>query len=183
MFKVPQVKLKVKNLRVFVGMFLLLITSFTAIRATSQVEDPAVLGEYSTSSFVVDVVDGDTLVVETEGETNTVRLLGIDTPELKHPRKEIECFAKEASEKAKDLLLEEEVFLRPDFTQQDEDRYGRLLRYVYLADGTLVNELLIREGYAYEYTYRAPYKKQSEFQNAESEARENEVGLWAGTCL
>ena len=142
-----------------------------------------VLGErYSSKYYVSDVIDGDTIAVNKDEREYKVRLIGVDTPELKHPRKEVECFAREASNKASDLMLDKYVYLFADETQYDKDRYGRLLRYVYLEDETFVNELLIKEGYGYEYTYETKYKYQDEFKVAETYARDNELGLWGSVC-
>ncbi len=132
---------------------------------------------------VVKVIDGDTVVVKINGVNETLRLIGIDTPETVHPSKPVECFGIEASNKAKELLNNKSVKLENDSTQGERGKYGRLLRYVFLEDGTNFNKLMISEGYAYEYTYNVPYKYQTEFKQAEQEARENKKGLWAdGVC-
>lgn len=130
---------------------------------------------------VARVVDGDTVKVTIDGKIETIRLIGIDTPETVDPRKPVQCFGKEASDKAKELLNGKKVALETDSTQGDRDKYGRLLRYVLLEDGTSFNKLMIAEGYAHEYTYNSnPYKYQKEYRAAEKEARENERGLWSG---
>jgi micrococcal nuclease len=128
---------------------------------------------------VVDVVDGDTIRVEQGSQKATVRLLGIDTPETHDPRKPVQCFGEAASAHAKSILNGENVRLEPDPTNSDKDKYGRLLRYVYLADGTVVNAALVRDGYAFAYTV-FPFTKLDEFRTLEREARENNRGLWAG---
>lgn len=133
---------------------------------------------------VVKVVDGDTITIKIDGKKETVRLIGIDTPESVDPRRPVECFGKEASEKTKSLVLDKKVFIQGDVTQSNKDKYGRILRYVFLEDETLVNELLIQEGYAYEYTYEEPYQYQQDFKQAEREAREQQKGFWSETaCL
>jgi micrococcal nuclease len=132
---------------------------------------------------VVRVVDGDTLRVLLDGQEQTVRLIGIDTPESVHPRQPVECFGVEAAARARELATDQRVQLAADPTQDRTDRYGRLLRYVYLPDGTLLNQALIAQGYAFEYTYNVPYQHQAAFQQAEREAREAQRGLWApDTC-
>lgn len=128
---------------------------------------------------VVSVVDGDTFKVSIDGKTETLRLIGINTPETVDPRKPVECFGKEASNKAKQLLTGQKVRLEADPTQDDRDIYGRLLRYAWLEDGIFFNKAMISEGYAYEYTYKLPYKYQSEFKQAQAEAENNKRGLWA----
>lgn len=132
---------------------------------------------------VIKVVDGDTLAVEINGQSETLRLIGIDTPETVDPRKPVQCFGIEASNKAKELLNGKMVSLEADDTQDERDKYNRLLRYVFLKDGTNFNKMMIEQGYAFEYTYKIPYKYQTEFQQAEKEVRENKKGLWADdTC-
>jgi micrococcal nuclease len=132
---------------------------------------------------VVDVVDGDTISVIIEGKIEKLRLIGIDTPETVDPRKSVQCFGKEASDKAKELLSGKKVFLEKDNSQGERDKYNRLLKYVILEDKTNFNKKMIEEGFAHEYTYNIPYKYQEEFKRAEKEARENKKGLWAeNTC-
>lgn len=132
---------------------------------------------------VARVVDGDTLVVNINDKDEKVRLLGINTPETVDPRKSVECFGKEASKKASELLEGQSVRLENDLAQLGRDRYDRLLRYVFLEDGTNVSEKLIREGYGYEYTYEKPYKYQEKFKEAQKEAEQEKKGLWAdGVC-
>lgn len=128
---------------------------------------------------VLKVIDGDTINVEVEGKSQTIRLIGIDSPETVDPRKSVQCYGKEASDKAKELLTGKNVTLESDSTQGDKDKYSRLLRYVFLEDGTDANKLMISEGFAHEYTYQNnPYKYQGEYIKAEQLARENKKGLW-----
>lgn len=137
----------------------------------------------ATDYEVARVVDGDTLVVHVGTGTEKVRLIGVDTPESVDRRRGEECFGKEASDRAKKLLMGHRVRLEPDDGAGDRDSFGRLLRYVYLEDGTLVNEALIRDGYAREYTYRKAYSLQLRFKEAELEAKQNGRGLWSSaTC-
>lgn len=128
---------------------------------------------------VSSVIDGDTIQVIIDNKKETIRLIGIDSPETVDPRKPVQCFGKEASEKAKSLLSGKSVRLEADPTQGERDKYQRLLRYVFLEDGTNFNKLMISEGYAHEYTYNTPYKYQSEFKQAQKEAETNKLGLWA----
>lgn len=125
------------------------------------------------------VVDGDTIEVSLNGKTERVRLIGVDSPEVADERKPVRCFGKEASNKAKEVLDGKIVSLESDPTQGEKDRYGRLLRYVFLNDLNF-NKFMLSEGYAHEYTYNSnPYKYQLEFRKAEGKARENKKGLWA----
>ena len=129
---------------------------------------------------VVKIVDGDTLDVEVNWKKQAVRLIGIETPEVVDPRKPVQCFGQEASNKAKELLSDKQIYLENDPMQGDKDKYKRLLRYIFLEDGTFLNKLMIKQGYAHEYTYESkPYKYQKEFRAAEAEARKNKKGLWA----
>ncbi|MBI5019071.1 thermonuclease family protein [Candidatus Gottesmanbacteria bacterium] len=126
-------------------------------------------GEFVT---VVSVVDGDTIKIE-GGEV--VRYIGINTPETVAPGKSVECFGKEASAKNKELVQGKVVELTRDVSQRD--RYGRLLRYVWLGD-TMINEILVREGYAQVSTYPPDVAKTDVLLEAQRQAREEEKGLW-----
>lgn len=131
---------------------------------------------------VTKVVDGDTFDVKVEDQIVKVRMLGMDTPETVDPRKTVQCFGKEASNKTKELLLNHTVSLETDPTQGITDKYDRLLAYVYRDDGLFINEYLLKNGYAHEYTYNIPYTKQTEFKADEKEAREGKMGLWGDLC-
>ncbi len=128
---------------------------------------------------VREVVDGDTIKVRPAGGVEIVRLIGVDTPEVKHPERPVECFGRAASRFTRRVLEGQMVRLERDATQENRDRYGRLLRYVYLMDGTDLSHLLIRRGYGYEYTYRIPYREREKYRAAEREARQAKRGLWA----
>lgn len=131
---------------------------------------------------VVKVVDGDTLDVDINGKIERLRLIGINTPETVDPRKQVECFGKEASNKSKETLLGKKIFLESDPSQDERDKYGRLLRYVFLSDGSNFNLMMIKDGFAYEYTYYLPYKYQKEFKEAQKYAQDNKMGLWGDVC-
>lgn len=146
----------------------------TSPQAEESQSAPAV--EYYT---VTRVVDGDTFKVSINGQEETVRVIGIDTPESVDPRKPVECFALEASNRAKALLTGKRVRLAADPTQDERDRYGRLLRYAWLENGTFFNRQMIVDGYAMEYTYNVPYQHQASFKQAQQEAQAAKRGLWA----
>lgn len=131
---------------------------------------------------VVSVVDGDTVKVSINGSTETIRIIGLNTPETVDPRKPVECFGKEASNKAKELLSGKTVTLEVDPSQGERDKYGRLLRYVFLENGTDFGKYMITNGYAYEYTYNTPYKYQSTYKTAQSQAQVSKAGLWAANA-
>ena len=146
----------------------------------SSTPSPVMTSPVSTMSVkVVKIIDGDTVNVEIENKTYSVRLIGIDAPEVHDPRKPVQCFAKEATTKLNEALSGKLVYLESDPTQGDKDQYNRLLRYIFLEDGTNIDKLMISGGYAHEYIYNLPYKYQEEFKQAEKEAREAERGLWA----
>jgi len=124
---------------------------------------------------VVNVVDGDTFKIES-GET--VRLIGIDTSETVHPSKPVQCYGKEASLKTQELIEGKEIKLEKDVSEKD--KYGRLLRYVYVGD-VFVNEYLVREGYAMSSSYPSDVKYQAKFVEAQEKAQEENKGLWNTT--
>ncbi len=129
--------------------------------------------------YVTKVVDGDTIEIQFEEVKETVRFIGIDTPETKDPRKPVQCFGKEASAKTSELLKNRFIRLESDQSQSNRDVYKRLLRYVYRDDGLFINKYLVDEGFAYEYTYKSnPYKYQKDFIEAQHLAREQGKGLW-----
>ncbi len=136
------------------------------------------------AATVLRVVDGDTVDVEGAGRRVRLRLIGLNTPETVDPRRPVQCFGHEASAQAKALLpVGAAVQLETDPSQGDRDRYGRLLVYVFLLDGRNFAEVMIGEGYGFEYTFRLPYRYQAQFQAAQREARASGRGLWApGAC-
>lgn len=172
---------------------------------------------------VIKVTDGDTITVSTiltgsssssredslgaeaagasEATEYKVRMIGINTPETVDPRKEVQCFGREASEKAKGILTDKIVRLDLDPSQQKFDRYNRLLAYVYVIQSVgeigatddvgatvrpggvnlFFNKYMIENGFAYEYTYGTPYVFQKEFKAAEQAARDAGRGLWGNS--
>lgn len=132
---------------------------------------------------VLDILSGDTYEITRPEETLVVRLIGIDTPQAKDPNRPRECFGNEATQAAERILDSQKVWLRADPTQDDQDRYEHQLVYLWLADGTLVNEKLIRDGFAVEDTYQKPYQHRDAFRTAQDEARQASRGMWsASTC-
>lgn len=128
---------------------------------------------------VLRVVDGDTIVVEVDGKSESIRMIGVDTPELNDSRTGVQCFAKEAAEKTKALVTGKSIFLEKDDSQGERDKYRRLLGYVFLENGAFVNKALIAGGFAHEYTYDNEYKYQKQFKAAQATAKEGAIGLWA----
>lgn len=121
---------------------------------------------------IIRIVDGDTIVIE---GGQKVRYIGVDTPELKHANKKLECFGLEAKEKNTELVLNKNVYMEKDVSEKD--KFGRLLRYVWV-DNVFVNDYLVRNGYAYIDTFPPDVKYAEQFRNAQKEARENKRGLW-----
>lgn len=140
-----------------------------------------------TNAVVVRVVDGDTLDAKLDSEPTKeykVRLLGVNTPETVDPRRPVQCFGKEASDFTKHTLNGKRIWLRADPQADERDKYGRLLRNVYLEDGTDFNALLISQGYAYAYvSFPQDPARKTELRRLESEAKAAGRGLWApGVC-
>lgn len=128
---------------------------------------------------VVRVIDGDTIVVNIAGKDTTVRLIGVDTPQTKHPQKPVEYFGQEASRFTTDLLDGKQVLLGPDPHTDPQNRNGGTLAYVFRSpDLLLVNAEIIRQGYGHAYT-RYRFMRMEEFRKLERSAREGKKGLWA----
>lgn len=165
--------------RHLVTLITLLVAAALGLTGTGSLsESPAI----SNPSFyrVTGVSDGDTITVSRAGFSDIVRLIGVDTPETKDPRKPVQCFGQASANYTKQILLGKDVRLEAEPADDNRDKYGRLLRYVYFAEnGTLFNAQLIREGYAFAYTV-FPYGKMDEFRRLEAEARTDNRGLWGG---
>lgn len=127
---------------------------------------------------VIKVTDGDTFVIDDGTEKGArVRLIGVDTPESrKTGRKVVGYYGREAKEFSTKFLLNKMV--RLDFDVNKYDQYMRLLAYVYLEDGTFVNEYLVKNGYAMVMTVPPNVKFSELFLKCQQEARENNRGLW-----
>ena len=123
------------------------------------------------------VIDGDTIVLV---NGDRLRYVGIDTPEEFDERKPVQCFAVEAAAKNKELVEGHTITFYKDVSTRDI--YGRWLGFVYLEDGTFVNEKLVKDGYAFSYPYPPDIAKSEIFLAAEAYARENKLGLWGGKC-
>jgi len=126
---------------------------------------------------VVRVVDGDTLYVRRGGREESIRLIGIDTPEVPWYGGEAECFGDEAGRFTQRLLEGESVELELD--RDRIDPYDRTLAYVYLDDGRMVNLLLVRQGYAVVSIFEPNDRYEERLRAAEDEARADGLGLWS----
>ena len=129
---------------------------------------------------VFSVLDGDTFRYKDEnGKLQSVRLIWVDSPESNTARyRKTECYGKESKQALTNLIKGKTVKLEFDQNQSSSDNYGRQLAYVRL-DDLLVNQHLITEGYAKEYTFKTAYSKQHEFQSAQSQAKEKKIWLWS----
>lgn len=177
---------------------------FAEISNESGVEIQENTKQELVEATLVRVVDGDTIVVniahksagssenidKNKGESTEeykeekVRLIGINSPESVDPRRPVECFGKEASNKVKEIIkIGDKIWLEYDISQNERDKYDRILAYVYFNEDSLkliqLNKFMIENGFAQEYTYEKPYKYQKEFKYAERIAREEKRGLWS----
>jgi micrococcal nuclease len=153
------IKMKYKTIQILITFPLIIIFFLTSLNAQNAAK-------------VKRVIDGDTLLL-INGER--LRLIGVDTPETKHPQKPVQRFGNEAYLFTKRIVEGKEVRLEYDW--QKRDKYGRLLAYVFLPDGTFLNAEIIKQGYGFAYT-RFPFKYMEEFRRYEKEARENGRGVW-----
>jgi micrococcal nuclease len=144
-----------------------LITAYT-----NPTEEVAPTEATQSTYLVTQVIDGDTIKLETG---DTIRYIGIDAPETVDSKKGTECYGQQAADYNRQLVKDKQVTLEKDVSETDS--FGRLLRYVYL-DGTMINEKLVRDGYALISTYPPDVKYQDLFLSAQQEARENNRGLW-----
>jgi micrococcal nuclease len=155
-------------------------TSSIIVKAMKSVASGEIISNPTDVYYpVLRVVDGDTIDVGVNGKTERLRLIGINTPETVDPKKPVECFGPQASANAHKFLDGTEVKIAADPSQGDKDIYGRLLRYVWLRDGLFYNLEAIKDGFAFEYTFKTAYQYQKEFQAAQKSAQENKLGLWS----
>ncbi len=128
--------------------------------------------------YVREVYDGDTIGVVMNGITEKIRMIGVDTPETHKPNAPVQCYGQHATETSKAKLLNKTVRLESDPTNDNRDRYDRLLRYVYTEDGRLWNSELIKTGEGFAYI-SFPFVRKVEFLSAQFKAADQKVGLWS----
>ncbi len=133
-------------------------------------------GQYTINHFI----DGDTIAVNMNGKAESVRMIGVDTPETHKPNTPVQCYGPAAAAFTKNLIGTQAVRLVADPKSTDRDRYNRLLRYVYLPDGRMVETTLIAGGYGFAYT-EFPFTKSDEFVQDQDQAKAAAKGLW-GNC-
>lgn len=177
-----RLKLSRKLIKLIVSLLIIIVSSLLIVA-----EDNKTLGAWLSANQpglyeVFEVNDGDTITVNISGRAEKVRMIGVDTPELHHPQKPVQCFAAAASQFTKNLIGANSVRLEADQLDDNRDLYGRLLRYVFLPDGTLVNAEIIKQGYGFAYTH-FPFARLEEFRHYERMARLDEQGLWGGCKL
>lgn len=132
-------------------------------------------GLYSINHYV----DGDTIAVNMNGSVETIRFIGVDTPETHKPNTPVQCFGPQAAAYTKAQISRfGKVRLSADPLDTNRDVYGRLLRYVYLPDGTLLDEQIVRQGYGFAYL-DFPFSKKVQFASAQQAAQTTHAGLWA----
>jgi micrococcal nuclease len=171
--------------KIFSVVLLLLVLGLTTALALNiqNVELPRSVRQVLTANQpglydVTQIHDGDTIQVDMNGATEKIRMIGVDTPETKDPRKTVECYGNAAADFTRQLIGNNDVRLEADSQSNNRDRYDRLLRYVYLPDGRLVQAEIIKSGYGFAYT-SFPFEKSEEFKRYQQEAEENSRGLWS----
>lgn len=133
-----------------------------------------------TTGVVSSVYDGDTIYVMVNRKRYKIRLIGIDAPEINDKRVSTKCLAKESKKYLEKFIKGKSIVLKSDSLSEDQDKYKRLLRYIYLKNGTSVNEEMIKNGYARAYTIY-PFQHTEEFGDFENQARESRLNIWGGS--
>ena len=145
------------------------LTAGENFSSTIETASPSLIEEVG---LVVDVIDGDTIKVEIDGQVYSVRYIGINTPEVQH----YEWMGKEASDANRALVMGKEVLLEKDVSETD--RFNRLLRYVYLMDGTFINAALVEAGFAESIAYPPDTKFNDFFDGLQIQAQIDLAGIW-----
>jgi micrococcal nuclease len=146
---------------------------WTRVKGKSEVAQP---GLYSINHFI----DGDTISVNMNGAAQSIRLIGVDTPETHKPNMPVQCYGEAAAAFTKATIGNDRVRLIADSESDDRDVYGRLVRYVYLPDGRDLDELLVQNGYGFAYIY-FPFTRSAQFASDQITAQKQHKGLW-GAC-
>jgi micrococcal nuclease len=168
-----------RTARILLGLVLLLLliaVASLAVLGSKQIISVIKRGQpglYGISHFV----DGDTIAVNMNGHVEKVRFIGVDTPETHKPNTPVQCYGPAAAAYTKSVIGRQKVRLVSDPLSTDRDRYGRLLRYVYLTDGTDLNEQLILTGHGFYYPY-FPFTKSHRFSLDQQLAISGRRGLW-----
>jgi len=156
----------------YLGLLLALV-ALTSVAVGRGASPAMTAGAFTYRGTVTHIVDGDTLDVRlTNGKTERIRVIGIDTPERGV------CYFSQATARARQLALSKRVVLRGDATQDTRDRYGRLLAYVWLPGGKDLGYQLITGGFAKVYVYRDPFQRLSAYRSAGATAKGSSAGQW-----
>lgn len=148
-----------------------------------ELEDSSILNE-CIKATVVRVVDGDTYVVDIDGVETKVRLIGIDTPESVASQEYLDRTGKENTEEGKNIsdymkkLLSEGTALYLEFDVEKYDKYDRVLAYAYFSDGEMIQEHLLKKGYAQVMTIEPNVAYSERFVELEQAAMKEGVGIW-----
>ncbi|MBI4033477.1 thermonuclease family protein [Candidatus Saccharibacteria bacterium] len=153
-----------------IALAIVLALKIDGLRKPAEQNQP---GLYSVSQFI----DGDTIAVNMNGTTEIIRMIGVDTPETHRPNTPVQCYGPQAADFTENFIGKKKVRLQADPLNTNRDRYDRLLRYVYLPDGTMLEEAIISQGYGFAYTL-FPYQKIEEFKGYETVAKAVGRGLW-----
>ena len=155
--------------------FILIFERWNASNSIEVVKKPDGLE----GPFNAYVYDGDTVYITIDGERQGVRLIGVEAPAIKNDYgQETQCYGNESKSYLINLIGGKEIYLEKDDSQDNVDYYGRLLRYVWYED-QLVNQDLLLNGYAREFTFEKEYKYHSVFAKSQDKARADSVGLWS----
>jgi micrococcal nuclease len=149
---------------------------FASEQTLNNSDAPVVVPERQTVS-VVSVADGDTIRVNIAGQSQLVRIIGIDTPEVSGSYTKDECYGKEASDVVRGVLEGKSVTLEYDASQGRLDQYDRILAHVFY-NGENLGALLVEGGHAREFTYRTPHKYSERYKKLEKSAQDNQFGMW-----
>ena len=173
MITVMRVKIyKTTQMRGVITSFALLIGLVSCSSSSPKPNGKSDLGK------IADVIDGDTVDIDINGRTERVRLIGVNTPETKHPTKPIECFGPEASAYLTQLLPKG-ITVRIELDVEARDRYGRMLLYLYLGSNDLfINLDLVARGYGTPMSIEPNTFHRNDFVRAAAQAEAADVGLW-----
>ena len=166
---------KFKLLLLLIIVLFVVVTQSGWLSGASQTLHLSQPGLYTINHYV----DGDTIAVNMNGSVETVRFIGVDTPETHKPSTPVQCYGLQAAAYTQSQISRfGKVRLQADPLDTNRDVYGRLLRYVYLPDGTLLDEKIIQQGYGFAYL-DFPFSKKAQFAADEQAAQGAKLGLWA----
>ena len=168
---------KISLLSLIIALIVVILSQTSLVKDASKNAQQDNPGLYTINHYV----DGDTIAVDMNGSVETVRFIGVDTPETHKPNTPVQCYGPEAADHTRQVISQfGKVRLQADPLDTNRDRYGRLLRYVYLPDGTLLDEQIIKQGYGFAYL-SFPFSKKSIFAADETAAQTAKLGVW-GVC-